>query len=84
MIRADEEPVDPKKLLEDASKAKCARAWRAYEVTKYERPAFKNLQIIIFKAMNLELITICVLKFFLVPFIAPIILSAFAKSWASV
>lgn len=42
MIRADEEPVDPKKLLEDASKAKCARAWRAYEVTKYERPAFQE------------------------------------------
>lgn len=38
VIRADEEPVDPKKLLEDASKGKCARAWRAYEVTKYERP----------------------------------------------
>lgn len=39
----------------------------------------KNLEIIIFKAMKLELIIICMLKFFLVLFITPIILSAFAS-----
>ncbi|XP_027106359.1 cytochrome b-c1 complex subunit 6 [Coffea eugenioides] len=28
---ADEEPVDPKKHMEDVCKAKCTREWRAYE-----------------------------------------------------
>ncbi|KAL3538596.1 hypothetical protein ACH5RR_001962 [Cinchona calisaya] len=30
-LRSDEEPVDPKKQMEDVCKAKCVREWRAYE-----------------------------------------------------
>ena len=35
-FRADEEPVDPKKYLEESCKPKCVRYLRAYEVSHIE------------------------------------------------